>query len=93
MDVRNRRSLRQLILGFAVPAGFAMAMFALAPSPAAAQGTPQQRAACEGDAMRLCSEHVPDVNRITACMSRNRRLLSPACRAVFDGGSKRRARN
>ena len=25
-------------------------------SPAGAQGTPEQRAACENDAMRLCSE-------------------------------------
>ena len=58
--------------------------------PATAQGTPQQRAACEGDAMRLCSEHVPDVNRITSCLSRNRSNLSAACRAVFDGSAKRR---
>jgi len=42
--------------------------------------------------MRLCSAHVPDVQKITACMSRNRRNLSAACRAVFDGGSKRRAK-
>ncbi len=91
MDVRNRRSSRRLTLCFAVPAGFLL-MAILAPAPAAAQGTPQQRAACEGDAMRLCSAHVPDVDRITACMSRNRRNLSAGCRAVFDGGSKRRAR-
>ena len=91
MDVRNRRSFRRLTLCFAVPAGLLL-MAILAPAPAAAQGTPQQRAACEGDAMRLCSAHVPDVDRITACMSRNRRNLSAGCRAVFDGGSKRRAR-
>jgi hypothetical protein len=91
MDVRNRHSFRRLTLCFAVPAGLLL-MAILAPAPAAAQGTPQQRAACEGDAMRLCSAHVPDVDRITACMSRNRRNLSAGCRAVFDGGSKRRAR-
>ena len=33
--------------------------------------------------MRLCSEFVPDVDRITACMVKNRIRLSPACRAVF----------
>ena len=62
------------------------------PLAAAAQGTPEQRAACEGDAMRLCSQFVPDVDRITACMAKNRRYLSAGCRAVFDGGGKKRAR-
>lgn len=91
MDVRNRRPFRRLALCFAVPAGLVL-MAVLAPAPAAAQGTPQQRAACEGDAMRLCGAHVPDIQKITSCMSRNRRNLSAACRAVFEGGSKRRAR-
>jgi len=91
MDVRNRRLFRRIALCFAVPAGLALMAF-LVPAPAAAQGSPQQRAACEGDAMRLCGAHVPDVQKITACMSRNRRSLSAACRAVFDGGSKRRAK-
>ena len=29
----------------------------------AQQWTPQQRAACEPDAMRLCNQYVPDVQR------------------------------
>jgi hypothetical protein len=57
--------------------------------PAVAQGTPEQRAACEGDATRLCGEFVPDVQRITACMQAKRRYLSPRCRAVFDSGRRR----
>jgi hypothetical protein len=63
-------------LGLALAAGFM-------PAPAAAQGTPEQRQACQPDAMRLCSEFVPDVERITACMIKNRIRLSPPCRAVF----------
>ena len=57
----------------------------LAPAPAAAQnrGTPEQQQACQPDAMRLCSEFIPDVDRITACMFKNRIRLSPACHAVF----------
>ena len=55
-------------------------------SPAAAQGTQEQRAACENDAMRLCGEFVPDVDRITACMHRKRAYLTPRCRAVFGKG-------
>ena len=73
----------------AVAALFGLALL-LAPAPAAAQGTPQQRAACQDDAMRLCGQFVPDVDRITACMSRKRKLLSPACRVYFTGGKRRR---
>jgi hypothetical protein len=49
-----------------------------------------QRAACENDAMRLCSEFGGDVQRITTCMSQNMRYLNPQCRVYFDG--KRRSR-
>jgi len=58
----------------------------------AQQWTPQQRAACEPDAMRLCNQYVPDVQRVSACMSHYRRHLSPACHAVFQGGAKKRVR-
>lgn len=61
---------------------------ALLAGPAAAQGTPEQRQACQPDAMRLCSEFVPDVDRITACMVKQRMRLSPACRAVFTTPAK-----
>jgi hypothetical protein len=40
--------------------------------------------------MRLCQQYVPDVDRITACMSRHRSQLSPACRRYF-GGKKLRS--
>ena len=55
------------------------------PTPAAAQGTPQQQQACQPDAFRLCGEFVPDVAKIQACMSRKRAQLSPACRATIVG--------
>jgi hypothetical protein len=45
--------------------------------------TPEQQQACSGDALRLCSADVPDVDRITACMSRNKDQLSPGCRVFF----------
>jgi hypothetical protein len=41
----------------------------------AQQWTPQERAACEPDAMRLCNQYVPDVQRVSACMSHYRRYL------------------
>jgi hypothetical protein len=67
--------------GFAAIFGLALMLL---PLPAAAQQfTQEQRAACEGDALRLCGDHVPDVQRITACMHQKRRYLSARCRAVF----------
>jgi hypothetical protein len=84
MDRQHRRSITSVaaLLAFALMASFAA-------SPATAQGTPEQRAACEGDAMRLCGNHAPDVQRITACMHAKRSQLSPRCRAVFGGARKK----
>jgi hypothetical protein len=42
-----------------------------------------QRRLCAGDAMRLCASEIPDVERITACMRRQRAHLSEGCRSVF----------
>jgi hypothetical protein len=60
---------------------------AFAASPAAAQGTPEQQQACSGDAMNLCGEFIPDPGRTGACLARKKAQLSPACRAMFSGGS------
>ena len=52
--------------------------------PAAAQSyTAEQQQACTGDAFRLCSADIPDIDRVTACMIRNKSQLSPPCRAQF----------
>ncbi|MHC1948931.1 hypothetical protein IF803_31830 [Bradyrhizobium sp. UFLA06-06] len=48
--------------------------------------TPDQQQACTPDAFRLCSPEIPDVDRITACMIRNKAQLSPACRLFFRAG-------
>jgi hypothetical protein len=48
-----------------------------------AAGTYEQRRACRADAMKFCRDYVPNVKRITACMERNIRKLSPPCRAQF----------
>lgn len=45
--------------------------------------TQEQQQACSGDAFRLCSADIPDVDRITVCMIKNRSQLSPGCRAFF----------
>jgi len=45
--------------------------------------TPEQQQMCTGDAMRLCGSEIPDVERVTACMIRQRAQLSDGCKAVF----------
>jgi hypothetical protein len=59
-------------------------------SPASAQeyrGSSQQQMACTPDVWRLCSNQIPDVNRIVACLQQNTPRLSPGCRAVFETGA------
>jgi hypothetical protein len=48
-----------------------------------AEGTTEQRWACEQDAFKFCGSEIPNVPRITACMIKNVRKLSPACRVQF----------
>ena len=42
--------------------------------------------------MRLCNQYIPDVQRVSSYMSHYRRYLSPACRAVFYGGQRKKLR-
>jgi hypothetical protein len=51
---------------------------------AGAQVSPEAQQACTPDAMRLCSEFIPDVPKVTACMHAKRAQLSAACRTVMD---------
>jgi hypothetical protein len=48
-----------------------------------AEGTAEQRWACEQDAIKFCGSEIPNVPRITACMIKNVKKLSPACHAQF----------
>ena len=45
--------------------------------------TAEEQQACSGDAFRLCSAEIPDVDRVTVCMVRNKSRLSPGCRVFF----------
>lgn len=58
-----------------------------AASPALAEGTAAQRAACTGDAFRLCLSEIPNVAGVTACLRRERANISSACRTVMDAGN------
>jgi hypothetical protein len=94
MDNRDAQAKLRPIMAAALPGVFLGLALTFASSPAAAQQwSPEQRAACEPDAMRLCQQYVPDIDRVRACMVHYRRYLSPACRAVFEGGKKKGRRS
>src|ERR1700749_3451330 len=61
----------------------ALALSAALPAGAAQAYTPEQQQACTGDAFRLCGSEIPNIDRITVCMIRNRAQLSPGCRVYF----------
>jgi len=50
-------------------------------TPSAA-ATPEERLTCTPDVLRLCGTEIPDVERVVACMKRERSKLSKACAAV-----------
>ena len=47
--------------------------------------------ACTPDVMRLCSDQIPDTNRIVACLRQNTALLGSSCRAVFESNAQQQA--
>jgi hypothetical protein len=72
-----------LSLAIAISGGLAGQYPALAED----RGTFEQQMACTPDVWRLCSDQVPDVSRITACLRQNTPQLSNNCRAVFESNN------
>ena len=68
---------------------FAATSLSTSPGPAFASDAQQM---CTGDAMRLCGHEIPNVQRITACMHKQRANVSPGCRAVMDRDNTARRR-
>jgi len=75
---------------------FALVTLSVYASPTAAQlplplplpfppseGTPEDRAACEGDVRRYCQQALGDNMRVLACLQQNRNRISPACQGVL----------
>ncbi len=82
--------IMRLACGPALPAGFLLiAIAAMGIDGAAAQqGTPEARQACTPDAMRLCSDFIPDVPKVTKCMMAKRAQLSRECRMAMAAGHR-----
>jgi hypothetical protein len=47
------------------------------------QGTADERQACEPDVNRLCSQFIPDRDKIILCLNQKVRELNPPCRGVI----------
>jgi hypothetical protein len=79
MTASFTRTLRQAALVLA----FAGSFSALASTSSFAFSAEAQQM-CTGDAFRLCSSEIPNVDRITACMFKHKAELSVGCRTVMD---------
>jgi hypothetical protein len=65
-----------------IASGFAFCL-AMLPATGHAFTEDDQRRLCTGDVFRLCASEIPSVERITACMRKQRASLSEGCRRVF----------
>lgn len=52
--------------------------------------TQEEHAACDGDAVRLCSGSLPDQGRLIACMKAKRGQLTRVCFSTLKAGLLRR---
>jgi hypothetical protein len=59
---------------------------------ASAQGTEQERSACESDAFKFCSDDIPDVPKIEACLEVKLTDLSPACQEEFKADADKKTK-
>jgi hypothetical protein len=48
------------------------------------QGTPEDQAACDGDAKRFCKKDLSDSFLVLACLQDHREKLHKACREVLE---------
>ena len=83
---------QRIVLSLAIAIGGAAGAIV----PASSQeyrGTWEQQMACTPDVWRLCSDQVPDVNRIVACLRQNTPQLSNNCRAVFETNAEQQQAN
>ena len=58
-------------------------LFLPIPAIAQEQGTADERQACEPDVNRLCSQFIPDRDKIILCLNQKVRELNPSCRRVI----------
>lgn len=75
--VKNLTNIRSRSL-LCASAGLLSVTLLMGANPAAAQA-PDAADRCTPDVMRLCSEFIPDADRIVACLKSKRKQVSPSC--------------
>ncbi len=69
-----------------------LASLLLLAGAASAQGTEQERSACESDAFKFCSSDIPDIRKIEACLEVKLADLSPACQEEFKADADKKTK-
>jgi hypothetical protein len=75
----------RFVCWLALLAGALLFQLDWANAQASPQTSPTVEQACTPDAMRLCSDAIPDVPKVTACMTAKYSQLSEACRLAMRG--------
>ena len=93
--MKNNSEARPRLLLCAIAAALTVLMVTSGATPATAQASDASER-CTADVMRLCSEFVPDADRIVVCLKAKRRQLTHSCLTALQpqgGKHKRRARH
>jgi hypothetical protein len=69
--------------------GLLVFLFVAAGEMQASAQAPNAADICTPDVMRLCSEFIPDRDRIVACLKRKRRQMSPQCVSALSQRGKK----
>ena len=80
--------LRSRLLLCAAAAVLTIVIAAPTATPAAAQAS-DAADRCTPDVMRLCSEFIPDADRIVVCLKAKRKQLSPSCMSALQPAAVR----
>jgi hypothetical protein len=67
-------------VGIALAIAACSVAYTCAPASAGAQ---EDQQACMNDALTICSQFVPDRDRVASCLISNRSHISPACRMAL----------
>ena len=64
--------------------GFTLALFTsvLSMSTASHAYTAEEERLCMSDAFKFCSPEIPNIEKVTICMQKNKAQLSPGCKSV-----------
>lgn len=66
-------------IGFVIT--FALSVFSM--STASYAYTAEEERLCMSDAFKFCSSEIPNIDKVTTCMQKNKAQLSPGCRSVM----------